>query len=177
MKDKKFAIIGTVIVIALLIVAVVFAGKSDKNKDNDLQFSNDAETIIANAEKESAAVVEGAKKEFDRIDVNQYLEYYAGETPTLVMVARETCHYCQIAEPIVQSIMKEYDIAVNYLDVDEFTEETSEQFKASDEMFADGFGTPMLLLVGNNSIIDLVDGLTDKAHFVEFFRSNGFINE
>lgn len=177
MNDKKFLIIGTIIIIALLIVAVVIAGKGEEKKQNDLPFSNDPETIIANAEKESAAVVDGAKKEFDRIDVAKYLEYYAGDVPTLVLVAREGCHYCQTAEPIIQSIMKENDISINYLDTDEFTEETSQQFQESDAMFEDGFGTPMLLLVGNNSIIDAVDGLTDKAHYVEFFRSNGFINE
>ena len=177
MKDKKFLIIGTVLIVGLLIVALVLASKSDKEKENDLPFSNDAEVIIANAEKEAAAVVDGAKKDFNKIDVATYLDYYQGEEGKLVLVARETCHYCQLAEPIIQSIMKEYNIDVNYLDTDEFTEETSEQFTQSDAMFEDGFGTPMLLMVGKNSIIDSVDGLTDKAHYVEFFRSNGFIEK
>ena len=175
MNEKKYIIIGTICLIVVLLVVVVFAGK--KGNEDKLEYSNDPNVIVQNAEKEAAAVTEGAKKDFEIIDVAKYLEYYKGSDPKLVMLARESCYYCQIAEPIVQSIMKKYDIDIYYLNPDNFTEEEKNDFINSNERFKDGFGTPMLFLVGNDSIIDVVEGLTDKAHFVQFFKLNGFIKE
>lgn len=175
MSEKKIIIIGTICLIVVLCVVVVFAGKAG-NKEK-LEMSNDANVIVENAEKEAAAVTEGSKKAFTNIDVAKYLELYSGSEVSLVLLARESCYYCNIAEPIIQSIMKEYNIDIYYLNPDEFTDETKQQFIDSNEKFADGFGTPMLFLVGNDSIIDVVDGLTDKAHYVQFFKLNGFIKE
>ena len=45
----------------------------------------------------------------------------------------------------------------------------------SDEFFKEGYGTPILLVVGEGKIIDKVDGLTDSAHYVDFFKRNEFI--
>ena len=175
MNEKKYIIIGTICLILVLLIVVVFAGK--KGNEEKLEYSNDPNVIVKNAEAEAAAVTEGAKKAFDNIDLAKYLELYKGDTPSLVMLARESCYYCNIAEPIVQSIMKKYKIDIYYLDPDKFTEEEKNDFINSNERFSDGFGTPMLFLVGNNSIIDVVEGLTDRAHYIEFFKLNGFIKE
>ena len=175
MNEKKYIIIGTICLIVVLLVVVFFAGKNGK-KDK-LEYSNDPNIIVQNAEKESAAVPEGAKRKFKNIKLSEYMEFYKGSDPKLVLLARESCYYCNIAEPIIQSIMKEYKFDVYYLNPEEFTDEEKDEFINSNEKFSDGFGTPMLFLVGNNSIIDVVDGLTDKAHYVEFFKLNGFIKE
>ena len=78
------------------------------------ELSNDPETIYANAQKESETVKSDEMKEFNSIDVTTYLDYYAGEDTKLVLLARPTCHYCQIAEPILQNIMYEYNIDLLY---------------------------------------------------------------
>ena len=74
---------------------------------------------MENAEKESESVKSNEIKELNNINVSDYLEFYAGEESKLVLVARPTCHYCQIAEPILQNIAYKYDLEINYLNTDE----------------------------------------------------------
>ena len=170
-NKKKLIVIGTVVLIVILLI-ISF---NIKDNDKDTKLSNDVDTIIENAQKESNNVKESEKKSFLSIDVTKYLEFYSGSEKQLVLVARPTCSYCQIAEPIIQSIAYEYNIGINYLNTDEFSEDDQNNFIHSDEFFEEGFGTPLLLVVSNNQINDKVDGLTDREHYIDFIKNNGFI--
>ena len=150
---------------------------TDSNNTKTDKVVEDGQTIVTNAQKESEAVKDDEKKEFTQINVDKYLEYYAGEENKIILVARPTCHYCQIAEPILQNISFKYNIEINYLNTDEFSDDDQTKFINSDDTFKDGFGTPFLLIVSNNKIVSSVNGLTDEDHYISFFKTNGFINE
>lgn len=169
MNKKTFAIIGVSIIVILLIIS------SSVNNDNKSTISDNPTQIIENAQTESQNVKENEKKEFISINTDEYLNKYNGEEKSLVLLARPTCHYCQIAEPIIQNIAYEYDLDINYLNTDEFQEGDREKLIESDEFFSNGFGTPVLFVLGNGKIIDKVDGLTDYAHYVKFLKENKFI--
>ena len=171
-SNNKAMIIGTVAIVVVLVIAVIFLSRGSSTK-----LSDDPEEIMANLERESSLVTEGEKGEFGaQINVDQYLELYnQDEKYSVVYVARPTCGYCQIAEPILQKISYEYNLEINYLNTDEFTEEEEANFLQSDEFFTNGFGTPLLLVVNNSTITDKVDGLTDYAHYVSFLQKNGLI--
>ena len=173
MNKKTIGIIvGIVLGIGLIVLSATIKPKTTRNLE---VLSNDMNVIIANAEKESANVKEEEKKDFININVNQYLEYYQGSEKRIILLARPTCHYCQIAEPIIQKVAKDYNLDINYLNTDEFTEEDQQAFVNSDERFSSGFGTPFMMIVQNSGIIDSVDGLTDYAHYVYLFRKNSII--
>lgn len=172
MKNKEiFIVIGIIIISFILVFA--FSVKSKSN--NSVNDSNDVNSILENAEKESNSVKSSELKELNNINVSDYLEFYAGEESKLVLVARPTCHYCQIAEPILQNLAYKYDLEINYLNTDDFSEEDDKRFTESDEFLKNGIGTPLLLNVGKNKIIDKVDGLTDSAHYIKFFKDNSYI--
>lgn len=177
MNNKKVLgiIAGVVVVIVILLACFVGGDKDTSKKSTAKELSNDPDVILANAQQESSAVKEEDKKEFEQIDVTKYLEYYSGSEGKLVLLARPTCSYCMIATPIIQSIMKEYNIEVSYLNTDNFTSDDQTAFVKSNEEFSTGFGTPMLLLVKENQIVDKIDGMTDSAHYIEFFQKNGYI--
>ena len=101
-KKKVFIIIGVILAVILLIACSTIGEKTGTSNDLN-NTSNDASTIVANAQKESNAVKDSEKKDFTQIDVDKYLDYYKGEENTLILIARPTCHYCQIAEPIIQN--------------------------------------------------------------------------
>jgi len=105
-KDKIFTII-LIVAIAILLIISIFVGSDKVDSATSNSVSNDAETILANAQKESSAVKDREKGDFVQINVDKYLEYYAGNENKIVLIARPTCHYCQIAEPILQKIIKE----------------------------------------------------------------------
>lgn len=178
MKDLgKLKIIGIIVIVMIvLVLASLVGGKSKENTKTPTEgLSNDPEVILSNAQKESSAIKEEEKKEFVQIDVAKYLQYYSGSETKIILLARPTCSYCLIATPILQKIMKDYNIEINYLNTDNFTSEDQTAFVKSDESFSNGFGTPVLFIVKDNSIVDKVDGMTDTAHYIEFFKKNGYI--
>ena len=170
---KLFPIILIIIVFAIFILSFFIGGK--KHNDPDVVLSNDPDVVIENAKKESSNVADVEKKNFVMITVDDYLRLYDSEDPSLVLIARPTCSYSQIAEPIIQNLMYLYDYTIYYLNTDDFHDDDLDRFVHSDERIENGFGTPMLYFIGNHSIIDSVDGLTDRAHYMEFFRLNGYL--
>ena len=176
MKENKKIVVYILIGLFIIILGFSFVVGSDKNtSSNNDTYSNNPNQIIANAQKESENVKDSEKKELTEINVDTYLEYYKSSDSKLILVARPTCQYCQIAEPIIQNIAYEKNIEINYLNTDNFKDDDESRFVKSDEYFNEGFGTPLLLVVKDNKIIDKVDGLTDKAHYIEFFQKHGFI--
>ena len=173
-ENKKLAIILIIVIVLLVIVSACIGGKSKSSTPNKSS-STDAETILTNAQNESSAVKDKEKKDFTQINVDKYLEYYAGSENKIVLLARPTCHYCQIAEPIIQNIAYKYDIDINYLNTDNFSDDDQKKFINSDDTFKNGYGTPYLMIVANNKIVDSVDGVTDTNHYEEFFKKNGYI--
>lgn len=171
-KGEKYGliIIGVVLLIVLLISSLVSV-KTPESKE----LSSDADQIYENAQTESSAVKDSEKADFAYIDISQYFDMYHGSQKQIVLIARPTCHYCQIAEPILQKLAKDYDLTINYLDTDEFGENDQQTLIDSNEAFQSGFGTPMLLVVSGDQIHDSVNGLTDAAHYIEFFKINGYI--
>ena len=176
MKNNKILVILGIVLAVILIIICSMVGTDSNNTKTD-KVMEDGQTIVTNAQKESEAVKDDEKKEFTQINVDKYLEYYAGEENKIILVARPTCHYCQIAEPILQNISFKYNIEINYLNTDEFSDDDQTKFINSDDTFKDGFGTPFLLIVSNNKIVSSVNGLTDEAHYISFFKTNSFINE
>ena len=170
-NNYKWIILGVVVVILLIVASTISPNKKEtKSKDTE-----DVEVIISNAEKESAAATEKEQKDLPEINMDTYLEYYNGEENKIVLLARPTCHYCQIAEPIIKKIAKDYNLNIDYLNTDNFSEDDNSKLMHSDEFFNEGYGTPVLLVVGQGKIVDKVDGLTDTNHYIEFFKDTGFI--
>lgn len=175
MNEKKFGITIGIIIVLLLLMILAFNVGSDGTDSEISQYSADVQRQILNAQKEAAAVEEDEKRAFTEITVDDWIQYKASGGGTLIFAGSPTCSYCQVAEPIVQNIMYRYNIEIKYLDVSKFDEETLQKFTDSDELFKDGFGTPILFLVGEGKILDIVDGLTDTQHYEEFLATYNII--
>ena len=118
MNEKIRTIIITVVIVVVLVLA--FTIENNKKTETTSEYSNDVSVILSNAEKESAAVTEEEKIEFPQIDVDTYLDYLNSEEARIILLARPTCHYCQIAEPILQKMAKDYNLTIYYLNTDNF---------------------------------------------------------
>jgi len=184
MEKKNWITLVVVVVVLVGLFTLCFfvegdnSGNTVQKKEVEESTSTDVNSIVANAQKESAEIKENEMDDLEEIDVDEYLEMYSdSDDLELVYVARPTCSYCQIAEPIVRKVAKDYDLDINYLNTDEFSGNDQNEFIESDKLFAEGFGTPMLLLVGKDSIVDYVDGLSDTAGYVDFLEKNKLIEE
>ena len=168
MNKKTFGIIGVIVLVILLIIACCI-------NPNKTIYSDDPNIIVENATEEAANVNDAEIKEFIEINVDEYLDIYNGEEKQLVLIAIPTCHYCQIAEPILHNIAYVYDLKINYLNTDNFKDDDTQKFINSDEIFKEGYGTPTLIVAGKGSIIDIQNSLTDTNHYISFFKKNGYI--
>ena len=178
MKSNKAMVIVTVVILAILIgICFLIGGKDNGSSTPSKEMSEDVETVMSNLQAESEAVTDDQKGEFGaEIDVGDYLNLLNTEgEASLVWVARPTCGYCQLTTPVVQKLIKDYSIYISYLNTDNFQGDDTTNFVGSDERFSEGFGTPMLLLVGDGKILDMIDGATDTAHFVDFLKTYKFI--
>ena len=108
MKNKEAFIVIGVIIVALILVFTLGSGDKSKPKKSSSD-TKEVNSILANAENESESVKETEKKEFNSINVSDLVDYYKEEDSKIVLIARPTCHYCQIAEPILHNIAYKYD--------------------------------------------------------------------
>ncbi len=169
MSEKKI----TVGIIISLVVIVFLASFLGSPKTNVTETTGDYD-ILTQAKTDASVVDEDARAEFKEISLDEYFELYNSSEESLVFIGSSSCGYSAIAEPIVSGIAYEEKLDIYYLNVYEFSQEEGKRFISSNQKLED-FGTPMLLLVGNESIKDLVDQLTDKRHYLEFLKNNNLI--
>lgn len=181
MLNKRDSIKNLIIIILILIIVcggMFFASlnSSDENKNAEKDDVIDTVDLEAKAQAESDAIDENEMKELNEIDFSQYMDLYNDSIDHLVLIARPTCQYCQIAEPIIRNIAYQYDLTINYLNTDSLSDADQADLVRSNDYFKD-FGTPTILLVSNGNIKNKLEGLTTSDYYIEFFKSIGFISK
>lgn len=171
-------------VIVVLILIIVFGGSFMASqigtKEANSATDKNEETITSDSNKaveESSSISKDEQKELTEIDVERYLELKDEREASVIYIARPTCQYCQIQEPIIRNVAYQYDITIHYLNTDEMSSEESRTFVKSDDAFKEGFGTPCTIVVKEEKIIGKVEGLMDKKTMIDFFKNNGIISE
>ena len=165
-----FGVVAAIVIIALIIISPMLT-KNSKSSD-----SNDGQELFSRASIESNNVKEEEKKDFNDIDVDTYLAVAHREDKNLVLVGRNGCQYCQIAEPIIQNIMYKYNLDVYYVSTDYFDEESYTKFSNSNELLK-SFATPLFMVVANDEILDYEQGLLDTNSYLDFLKKNEIITE
>lgn len=182
MDDKKKEQIKTATIIVLLLV-IVFGGsyfaseiKSNNNTSSKTTTTNNQEdsTTDGNVDTE---ISEDKQAELNSIDIDKYLSLKKGSDKSIIYISRPTCHYCQQEDPIIKNIVYETNITVNYLNTDELDDDGNTKLIKSDDYFSEGYGTPLILVVQKNKIVDKIEGLTSKEDIVSFFKKYDFIKD
>lgn len=176
--------VGVILVCALCYFAssAVSAKAGDNysesdNSNSSTTSSSSASDMTSRAQEESANVPDDEQKDFNDIDIDEYLDLYDGSEDSIVLFSRPTCGFCQIAEPILHHIAYQYKLTINHVNTDEMSSSDETKLVESDDYFSDGFGTPLLVVVSNGEIVDMVSGLVDTENYVKFFTKHGFIDE
>lgn len=179
MKKENIEKIKTATIIVLLLVIVFGASYFT----SELQGSDNSPTTTSesnnssNDTSSSSDIPEEEQGDLTEIDIDEYLDLKEGSDASIIYVARPTCGYCQQMEPIVRNIIYEYGVTVNYLNTDELDDDGQAKLIESDDYFSEGYGTPLLLVVKDDEIVDIQEGYTDKDTTVNFLTDNGFISE
>lgn len=183
MDDKKKEQIKTVAIIVLLLV-IVFGGsyfasevKSNKNTSSKTTTTTDKQKDTTTDSDDNTEISEDKQAELNSIDIDKYLSLKKGSEKSIIYISRPTCHYCQQEDPIMKNIVYETKITVNYLNTDELDDDGNTKLIKSDDYFSEGYGTPLILVVQKNKIVDKIEGLTSKEDIVSFFKKYDFIKD
>ena len=183
MKKENVEKIKSVTIVVLILIIVFGASyftselQEYKNGGSTTSSDTDSSTTTTSDTSSSSDIPEDEQGDLTDIDIDDYLDLKEGDKTSIIYIARPTCHYCQQMEPIVRNIVYEYDVEVNYLNTDELDDDGQAKLIKSDDYFSEGYGTPLLLVVKDDEIVDIQEGLSDKDTTVNFFKDNGFINE
>ncbi len=182
-KDKTIEInqkklvtgIAIVVLVVSLILLCIFGSDSvstkyQKSSTNSEESSTDGNSVLEQATKESEEIKEDERTAPKLISVDDYLELYKSDEVSLVLISKESCGYCQIAVPIIENIIYTDGVKINHVDVGDMSDDDTAKLIGSDDYFSEGYGTPLILVVGENSIKDKIEGLTTKEGYKEFFK-------
>lgn len=166
----------------ILVCAVCFSislssGEKYSKKSATSESSSDtsSDDILEVATKEAASISDDQRKSPDPISIDEYLEYYSGSSNTVVLFARDSCQYCKLATPILENIIYESDVDLKYVDLSTLSDDDKTKLANSDDYFKEGISTPLLVVVGNNSMTDYIEGLNTKENYISFFKKYGFM--
>ncbi len=104
-------------------------------------------------------------------------EKMSSEEVQIFYLARPTCHYCILLEPVTETLKQEYQLTYNYINTDKFS--NSQLKKILDKFGVDSktFGTPYIAITKNGKVVDQLNGYADENVVFELFQTNGLIPE
>ena len=185
MKKETIEKIKSGVIVALVLIIVFgasyFASElqacDNNSSSSTVTDENDSSNNDSSSSSTSSDIPESEQADLNEIDIDEYLDLKSDKDASIIYIARPTCYYCQQEEPIVKNIVYEYGVTVNYLNTDELDSDGLADLVQSDDYFSDGFGTPILLVVQNDEIVDKLEGLQEKDTIVNFFKEYGFMDE
>jgi predicted bacteriocin transport accessory protein len=172
MDNKKEIIIMSAIAVIVVIGAVLaIVLNPDAISTKEKKYKN-------SIEEEADKIKKSEMIDFDKIDIDKYLDLYKGKDTSIVMIGRSGCEYCQIAEPIMRHVGYKYKLKVYYLSLDSFDDDAREKLLKSDKYFQEsgGVSTPMVMIVKKKKIVAYLDTLSSGTEYVKFFKDNGIID-
>ena len=174
----KNKIVKTVVITSLVIIIclICFFASSSKSVEYSKTNSTTSTTEDENSVLEDAGnVSDDERKSPDEISIDDYMNIYNGDDYKLVLISRPTCQYCKIATPILENIIYEDNVKINYINSDNLSSEDNATLIKSDDDFSEGYGTPLLLVAGKGEIKDKIEGLVDKKTYKAFIKEYGFM--
>lgn len=127
--------------------------------------------------KKNSFVSEDAKLFLKYIDYSGYEKIIKSKDTTNILVIGQTsCSYCLRAKPILNKIIIDKKIKINYIDVNKLEGDDKTNFNNSlDYLKNNEWGTPLTLIIKNGEVVDSANGLLDYDGYVKLFQDNGLI--
>ena len=120
------------------------------------------------------------------INYEEYGQILEQEGKHVITIGQTGCSHCIATKPVLNSIAKDYDITINYLNITEMTQSERNSFTNSlseigydeEEFVTSGnFGTPLTLIIQNGKVISYVSGERPTTQFIRAFKKAGIISE
>lgn len=125
--------------------------------------------------KDNKIIGEDQELLLNYIGYDEYDKLLNSDKKNVIVVGQSTCSYCVQAKVTLNDIVEENDITINYLNISYLTEEEGEKFESSLDYFENSWGTPIMMIVQDGKLVDIIEQYVDKDEYVEFLEENGVI--
>ena len=164
--DKKTKTI-LMVVAAVVIIIALFIPYTEKEAEPIKLTEFSCSEVSENQENDT---------KLNKISCSKYQEITKSDEKSVVLIARPSCGYCTKYIPVLEEIVEENGITINYFDTDALSQEEVQSFYESSSLFkSDKFGTPTLLITKNSEIIEYNIGYMDKEATVSWLKENKII--
>ncbi|MBR1376440.1 MAG: thioredoxin family protein [Bacilli bacterium] len=119
--------------------------------------------ICINNSKKSGKIVEEVKT------------LIGSDTPQVIYIMRDGCTYCERNVSNMESIVNEYGLKYYNIDIDDLKDEDAYELLTILGVDTNNFGTPYMVIVKNNEVLDYLSGLPSYSNLFSFLKENGAI--
>ncbi len=128
--------------------------------------------------KDNKFISDDSKLLINYIDYSQYEKLINSSDTQIIAIGRTSCIYCKMTKPVLNRVIKKYNVNINYVNYDLLSEEEFESLtKSFDFLSSEEWGTPTFLIVQNGELLDTIQGYQSEDTFVEVFKSYGLIGD
>ena len=117
------------------------------------------------------------KNKLIELDVTEVLEKIESKDSFVLCISQTTCTHCASYKPKLKEISKEYDIEINYIDIDKYEKDEIDEFKKN--VTFDG-STPVTAFIidrEESSASTRIFGDAKKSKVIDKLKKFGFIEE
>lgn len=106
------------------------------------------------------------------INVSKMKELFSSNDTKIIFVGSLTCPHCTAIKPVINSVVKDLNVTVYYLELSTMTDEENNEYYSINEFLKNNNSIPLVMAVKNNEVIDSFAGEKDSKDVEEFLKKN-----
>lgn len=106
------------------------------------------------------------------INVSRMKELFSSNDTKIIFVGSLTCPHCTAIKPVINSVVKDLNVTVYYLELSTMTDEENNEYYSINEFLKNNNSIPLVMAVKNNEVIDSFVGEKDSKDIEEFLKKN-----
>ena len=106
------------------------------------------------------------------INVSKMKELFSSNDTKIIFVGSLTCPHCTAIKPVINSVVKDLNVTVYYLELSTMTDEENNEYYSINEFLKNNNSIPLVIAVKNNEVIDSFVGEKDSKDVEEFLKKN-----
>ena len=106
------------------------------------------------------------------INVSKMKELFSSNDTKIIFVGSLTCPHCTAIKPVINSVVKDLNVTVYYLELSTMTDEENKEHYSINEFLKNNNSIPLVMAVKNNEVIDSFVGEKDSKDVEKFLKKN-----
>jgi predicted bacteriocin transport accessory protein len=106
------------------------------------------------------------------INVSKMKELFSSNDTKIIFVGSLTCPHCTAIKPVINSVVKDLNVTVYYLELSTMTDEENNEYYSINEFLKNNNSIPLVMAVKNNEVIDSFVGEKGSKDVEKFLKKN-----